>query len=80
MNDVYANKSEAMEKFKLNFKELMEIKNQDAIVIAVKHKEYMNFNDYDWSRMLKPKGVLIDVKSIYDKEIFLGTKISYWSL
>ena len=30
--------------------------------------------------MLNPKGVVVDVKSIYEKKDFAKMKINYWSL
>tara|TARA_Y100000591_G_scaffold319442_1_gene331518 strand:- start:405 stop:1700 length:1296 start_codon:yes stop_codon:yes gene_type:complete len=56
------------------------IAHQDAIVIAVGHREYCNFKIVDWEKMLKPNGVIIDVKSLYKSKMFNGTSFSYWSL
>ena len=57
-----------------------DIVQQDAVIIAVGHREYCNFKKEDWERMLKPSGVIIDVKSLYNSKIFLDTSLSYWSL
>ena len=59
---------------------LEDLSRQNAIILAVGHQEYMSFSMSDWSRMLMPNGVLIDVKSIYNKKIFLNSNIRYWSL
>ncbi len=56
------------------------IVEQDAIIVAVGHREYCSFKIVDWEKMLKPNGVIIDVKSIYNSKIFQNTSFSYWSL
>ena len=57
-----------------------DIYRQDCIIIAVGHEEYSNFTKADWSRMLKENGVIIDVKSLYDKNKFIDTNIRHWRL
>ena len=59
---------------------ISQITKQDAIIIAVGHREYCNFRLEDWRKMLKPNGVIIDVKSLYDSKMFSNTSFSYWSL
>jgi len=49
----------------------------DAIVLAVAHKEYRNFEEKDFAAMLNDKGVLVDVKGIYRNSI---KNLTYWSL
>ena len=59
---------------------LEEVDKQDAVVIAVGHQEYRSFKIEDWEKMLKPNGVIIDVKSLYSQKLFQNTTLSYWSL
>ena len=61
-------------------KRLSEINEQDAIILAVSHDEYCHIIKSDWRKMLKPNGVLIDVKSIYNKNMFKNEKITHWRL
>ncbi len=56
------------------------IKKMDAIIISVPHEKYLIFQESDWDRFFKKNGVLMDVKSIYDKSIFERKLFSYWSL
>ena len=64
----------------INLISVNDIRHQDAIIIAVAHSEYCNFEISDWEKMLKPNGVIIDVKSIYNFKMFHNTSLSYWSL
>ncbi len=49
----------------------------DAVIVAVNHKEYAN-NDEAWFKaILKPKGILVDLKGTYRDKI---KGLTYWSL
>ena len=50
----------------------------DAIILAVNHREYMNYNEAYFKSLLKDgKGVFVDVKGIYRGQV---TDLEYWSL
>ena len=50
----------------------------DAIIVAVNHREYTNFTEADFSKMLKgDQGIVVDLKGIYKDTI---KNIDYWSL
>ncbi len=60
-----------------NFKEL------DALIVAVSHREYVIRDVKDFIHLLRPKGVFIDVKSLYSRESVLKhapAGLEYWSL
>ena len=80
ISDYWVDPSEAREKTGMELTSLDRIKGQDAIIIAVSHDDYKNFDIEDWEKMLNPNGVVIDVKSIYDINTFVGTNIRYWRL
>ena len=52
----------------------------DVIIIAVAHDDYKNFTEDQLQKMFNGNGVLIDVKSIYDKDFFPENAINYWRL
>jgi UDP-N-acetyl-D-glucosamine/UDP-N-acetyl-D-galactosamine dehydrogenase len=52
-------------------------KDYDAIIIAVPHNDYLNYDEDFFKQHLKPNGILVDVKGIYRKKI---KNIIYWSL
>tara|TARA_Y100000591_G_scaffold296803_1_gene287294 strand:+ start:9 stop:1313 length:1305 start_codon:yes stop_codon:yes gene_type:complete len=80
VSDCYINKDEAKSNFDFNIEDLINIKSQDALIIAVGHRQYLDFSKNDWIRMVKKGGVVVDVKSIYNREIFKLLGINYWSL
>ncbi len=48
--------------------------------MAVAHDQYKKMNKEEWQKLLKNKGIFIDVKSMLPKEYFIGTKIVHWRL
>jgi UDP-N-acetyl-D-galactosamine dehydrogenase len=49
----------------------------DAIVVAVNHSEYADKDEAWFKSMLKPKGVLVDLKGVFRTKI---KELTYWSL
>ena len=80
VSDDCVNSTEVKKKLGIEIKPLNNVINQDAIIIAVAHNQYLNFCQKDWSKMLKPSGVIIDVKSIYEKDTFNNTNYRHWRL
>ena len=80
VSDCYINKDEAKSHFDFKIEDLINIKSQDALIIAVGHHQYLDFSKNDWIRMVKKGGVVIDVKSIYSRDKFKSLGINYWSL
>ncbi|MDC0383569.1 nucleotide sugar dehydrogenase [Candidatus Marinimicrobia bacterium] len=78
--DQYASKSEASSLFNIQLYDLEEINDLDTLIIAVPHNSYINFKQKDWDQLLKPGGIIMDVKSIYGSEKFSRRDYIYWSL
>ena len=71
---------EAKSEYDIELQKIDNIKNQHAVIIAVAHKEYLNLSLSHWERMLRSQGVIIDIKSIFDREYFSKINLRYWSL
>ena len=52
----------------------------DVIIIAVAHNDYSKIKKENWEKMLKSKGIIIDIKSILPKGYFSETKIAHWRM
>ncbi|MFK8038082.1 MAG: nucleotide sugar dehydrogenase [Crocinitomicaceae bacterium] len=75
--DPYADSNELFEEYGFNLQEKM-TNDYDAIIVAVNHKEYINFSEADFLNMLRDeKGVFVDLKGIYKGKI---NNLTYWSL
>ena len=75
-----ANSDEAKSEYGLDLVELDSLQGFDAVVVAVGHKTYCNLKLDDWQKILKERGVLIDVKSLYPKDTFSESGIRHWRL
>jgi UDP-N-acetyl-D-galactosamine dehydrogenase len=52
-------------------------RNYDAVVVAVNHKEYQNFDENYFNSISSNNGIVVDLKGIYRGKI---NKMTYWSL
>jgi UDP-N-acetyl-D-galactosamine dehydrogenase len=76
--DPYADNDEMMHEYGLSILNEPKKGEYDAVVLAVSHKEYLNLDEDFFKALLKDgKGVLIDIKGLYRKEI---KDLLYWSL
>ena len=80
VSDDWADKIDTEEKLGLSLEKLSSIRNQDAVIIAVGHNNYKKLTVAHWKKMLKPSGIIIDVKSILNKRIVDQLNIPYWRL
>ncbi len=71
---------EAFNQYGIKLHKIESIEQQDAIILAVSHKQFLNYKKDDWLKMIKSSGVFIDVKSSYSKQLFSRAGIKYWSL
>lgn len=51
----------------------------DAIIVSVSHNEYTKMTESDFSKLLKPGGVLADIKGMFRNAAWT-TSFDYWSL
>ncbi|WP_338951473.1 nucleotide sugar dehydrogenase [Fusobacterium nucleatum] len=80
--DPIAEKVEAKKEYGIELENLKDIKNMDAIIVAVGHKEYrgMDIKElHQYYNEVYNKPLLVDVKSIFDKEK-AGKEYDYWRL
>ena len=80
--DHMADKLEAKREYGIELEKPKDIKNMDAIIVAVGHKEYRDMNIKDLHKYYNEvysKPLLIDVKSIFNKEE-AEKEYDYWRL
>jgi len=51
----------------------------DAIIVSVSHNEYTKMTEADFAKLLKPGGVLADIKGLYRNAAWTSS-FDYWSL
>ncbi len=79
VHDPAASAAEAHHEYGLKLASLDEMKQLDALVLAVSHKAYLDVPVEKLSGMLRDGGLFLDVKSAIDPSR-LGRGIRYWSL
>ena len=80
VSDNVADKKEAFLKYGIELVSLENIKNQDAIILAVSHEKYISFDVSNFRRLIHNNGIVIDIKSVFSASIFENTDIKYWQL
>lgn len=82
--DPAADADEALRLYGVEFTDMSEIKDMDAVVIAVSHKEFADMTIEDFGEMFKDvpneKKVLIDIKGILNRKEAESKGYSYWRL
>lgn len=74
--DPGANAHEVKEEYGLDIRKEPEGK-YDAVILAVSHKEYLNFDENYFTSLMGGDGIVVDVKGILRGKI---KKLNYWSL
>jgi UDP-N-acetyl-D-galactosamine dehydrogenase len=82
--DPEADAEEAKHEYGLVFEAIEDIKEMDAIVVAVGHDQFLKLTTEDFSKMFK-KGsnegkVLLDIKGILDRKEYEIAGYKYWRL
>ena len=77
ISDYWVTDDEIEKRFQVKPLKIQEIKMQDAVVVAVGHKQFSNLKVDDFNSMLVKNGVIIDVKSLFSPVSFEGTNYLY---
>lgn len=84
VSDPVADKKEAKNLYGMNIADISEIKDCDAIILAVAHEQFKSLGLADIDRMFKKvdnnKKVLADIKGILDRKEYENAEYNYWRL
>jgi len=84
ITDPEADAEEAKHEYGIEFDLIEDVKDMDAVVIAVGHNKFLELSQDDYSRMFKDcennKKVLLDIKGILDRKEFESAGYRYWRL
>lgn len=81
--DPVADAEEAKALYKIEFDSMDDIKEMDAIIVAVSHEEFLKYGKDDFDKMFNPnndKKVFLDIKGLYDRKTYETEDYSYWRL
>lgn len=82
--DPEADAEEAKHEYGIDFDSIEDIKEMDAIVMAVGHDQFLKFTQEDFKKMFKEGSneskVLLDIKGILDRKEYEAVGYKYWRL
>lgn len=82
--DPEADAEEAKHEYGIEFDLIEDVKDMDAVVIAVGHSQFLNLTQDDFNKMFKnhekSKKVLLDIKGILDRKEYESAGYMYWRL
>lgn len=82
--DPYADKEEIFRLTGLQIEEVSQVKDADMLIFAVAHKEFVELSIEEIDKMYRGKGtkdkILIDIKSIFSKDLMIEAGFNYWNL
>ena len=80
LTDPYADPAETRHEYGLGLTRLEELRDLDALILAVSHQQYVGQPLSFLVDRLKPGGVLVDVKSALNPAELPAGRVSYWCL
>jgi len=80
VHDPLARGVDTLHEYGIELVEFSHLKQASAVIVAVGHDEYRNFSPSQVKDLLKPSGVLLDIKGIYSHAAFREAGICLWRL
>ena len=82
VSDAQADPAEALHEYGQELVPLDELRNLDALILAVSHREYTALTPDELKRRFADpdKAVLLDVKAFFDPSAMRAAGIDYWRL
>ena len=79
--DPAADAAEAKRLYGIEFVDLNDIRNMDAVILAVAHDAFKSLTPADLNKFFAPgRNVLLDIKGIFDRRDFEDAEYLYWRL
>lgn len=81
--DPQADAEEANRLYGITFRQLSDIKEMDAVIVAVSHREFLSWKKEDLDAFFAKNGktkVLMDLKGMYQMQDYPSLEYSYWRL
>ncbi len=79
VHDPLADSQEAEQEYGLHIADFQDLSHLDGLIVAVPHQAYLNLPCHQLLACVRPNGVLMDIKSVFDPAN-LPPEILYWSL
>lgn len=80
VHDAEASSEEAEKHYGLKLKKVEELTKSDALILAVPHKEYLKWGVPKIASLVKPNALIIDIKSVLNKQELEENNLHVWRL
>ena len=80
VHDPVPDQHEAMHEYGITLEPWEQLPPANAIVVAVSHQAFADKSLADYQTKLSAKGVLVDVKAIFDPQAVKAAGIPFWRL
>ena len=80
VHDPVPDQQEAMHEYGITLESWEQLPSSNAIVVAVSHQEFAAKSLAEYQAKLATKGVLVDVKAIFDPQLVKAAGIPFWRL
>ena len=80
INDPIVSPEEVEESTGIKITKLDDLKPASILVLAVPHNDFKNFDKNIIKKLVKPGGIIFDLKNIYKKDYFADDNIRHWKL
>ncbi len=80
VHDPVPDQHEAVHEYGVTLETWAQLPQSDAIVVAVSHKEFASKPLADYQAKMTAKGVLVDVKAVFDPQVVKAAGIPFWRL
>lgn len=81
--DPVADAEEAHHEYGIIFDSMEDVKDMDAVILAVAHKEFMDLSHEEisnWFNSMNEKKVLLDIKGVLNRKDYETNQYKYWRL
>lgn len=78
--DPVADAEEAKQLYNITIKNISDLANLDAIIVATCHDDFRDFDIQFFENILNDNKIVIDVKGMFNKSLFEDSKFTYWRL
>lgn len=80
VHDPLASPAEAMEEYGIELCEFEDLRNCQAVILAVPHAQYLQLGVEEFGAMMDKDATLIDIKSVLDRTAVEKAKLHLWRL
>ncbi len=80
VHDPLAHPAEAQEEYGIALCALEDLRNCQAVILAVPHAQYLKWSVAEYGAMMDPRATLIDIKSVLDRGALAAANLNVWRL